>query len=122
VWSQQAELTWSDAGYSDRFGFSVALAKTTALIGAPGVRGGVGATYVFRESDDVWSQRAEETVPGSPTGPPPSAVQWRSRVVKRLSVLKPTPMTTVRSSSPERDRPSQRATPDDLEAVAVPAL
>ena len=66
VWSQKAELTASDAGSSDRFGFSVALAKTTALIGAPGVRGGVGATYVFRDSDDVWSQRAEETVPGSP--------------------------------------------------------
>jgi hypothetical protein len=49
VWSLQATLTASDQARYDNFGFSVALYRTTAVIGAPG-HGSVassGASYVF---------------------------------------------------------------------------
>ena len=34
LWSQQAHLTPSDGGTGDRFGFSVAISGTTAVVGA----------------------------------------------------------------------------------------
>ena len=50
-WSQQAELTASDAAADDWFGFSMALSGDTALIGASGEMTdpsiGPGAAYVF---------------------------------------------------------------------------
>ena len=44
-WSQQAELTAKDAATGDRFGRSVALSGTTALIGAPGKNSSTGSPY-----------------------------------------------------------------------------
>ncbi|MGH8428131.1 MAG: FG-GAP repeat protein [Gammaproteobacteria bacterium] len=62
-WSQTAKLTASDGAASNFFGTSVALAGSTALVGAPyaTVNGNayVGAAYVFSESDGTWSQTGE---------------------------------------------------------------
>lgn len=62
-WSQQAELTASDAVAYDELGYSVAVSGSTALLGAPchpAVGGcGPGAAYVFVESGGTWSQQAE---------------------------------------------------------------
>jgi hypothetical protein len=65
-WSQQAELTPSDD--AAKFGWSVALDGSTALVGAlcdDGVSGDVcgvgGVAYVFVQSGSTWSQQAELT-------------------------------------------------------------
>jgi hypothetical protein len=60
-WTQQAELTASDAAQGDQFGWSVALAGDggAALVGAPGHRTGVA--YVFVRSGTTWTQQAELT-------------------------------------------------------------
>jgi FG-GAP repeat len=50
-WSQQAKLTAADAAQNDSFGYSVALAGTTALVGADakaiGGHRAAGAAYVY---------------------------------------------------------------------------
>jgi FG-GAP repeat len=46
TWSLQGRLTASDGAPSDIFGSSVAIAKSTAVVGAPGNQG-TGAAYVF---------------------------------------------------------------------------
>ena len=65
TWSQQAELTASDGGASDYFGWSVAVSGNTAAVGATqhtiGSNSGQGAAYVFMESGGTWSQKAELT-------------------------------------------------------------
>ncbi|MGC2169273.1 MAG: DUF6531 domain-containing protein [Acidimicrobiales bacterium] len=59
TWSQSAELAApSGATY---FGSSVAIAGTTAVIGATGQSSSEGGAYVFSDSDDAWSQSAELT-------------------------------------------------------------
>jgi hypothetical protein len=80
VWSQEAYLKASNTGEDDNFGYSVAVAGDTAVVGAYGddsnatgvnaaVSGGTGtqadnsadlsgATYVFVRGDGVWSQQA----------------------------------------------------------------
>ena len=47
TWTQQAELTVSDAAARDRLGSAVALEDDTAVIGAPGRHGFIGASYIF---------------------------------------------------------------------------
>ena len=59
VWSQQRELTASDAAAGDSFGSSVSLTGDTAAIGAPGKTANQGAVYVFVESGSAWSQLQE---------------------------------------------------------------
>ena len=67
TWSQQAELTASDAAASERFGWSVAVDKNTGtvVVGAPnhtvGSNHGQGAAYVFVKSGGKWNQQAELT-------------------------------------------------------------
>jgi hypothetical protein len=46
AWTQQIKLTASDGGPGDNFGISVAIAKSTAVVGAPGSQG-TGAAYAF---------------------------------------------------------------------------
>ena len=46
TWTQQAKLTAPNGGPGDNFGISVAIAKSTAVVGAPGNQG-TGAAYVF---------------------------------------------------------------------------
>ncbi|MGH8426638.1 MAG: hypothetical protein ACRES7_01475 [Gammaproteobacteria bacterium] len=64
VWLEQKVIA-SDGAAGDRFGFSVALSGSTALVGAPNatVNGNQyqGAAYVFSESGGTWSQTAKLT-------------------------------------------------------------
>jgi hypothetical protein len=46
TWSQQAELTAAGGAPGDYFGFSVAIAGTTAVAGAPNANSGTGGAYV----------------------------------------------------------------------------
>ena len=46
IWSQRGELIASDAVDYDNFGWSVALYRSTLVVGAPG-HGSNGAAYVF---------------------------------------------------------------------------
>jgi hypothetical protein len=62
VWSQQTQLTASDAQDGEDFGWSVALYGTTAVVGAPESSSGLnGAAYVFLQSGSAWSQQAKLT-------------------------------------------------------------
>ncbi len=73
TWSQQAYLKASNTGATDRFGYSVAIADNTIVVGAydedsaaTGVNGNQsdnsavmsGAAYVFVRSGSTWSQQA----------------------------------------------------------------
>jgi hypothetical protein len=60
TWSQQAKLTASDGAASDFFGYSVAIAASTAVVGAPDNLG-TGAAYVFTGSGGTWTQQAKLT-------------------------------------------------------------
>jgi hypothetical protein len=70
TWSQQAELTASDAVEQEEFGNSVGISGTTAVVGAPfgNTLTGPGAAYVFSRSDSTWSQQAELTASDSAAG------------------------------------------------------
>ncbi|MEE9344950.1 MAG: FG-GAP repeat protein [Methylococcales bacterium] len=72
-WNQQAYLKASNTGKNDSFGFPVAIAANTVVVGAgseasiaSGVNGdqsdnsavNAGAAYVFSRSDNNWSQQA----------------------------------------------------------------
>ena len=62
---QQAQLTAGDGATGDYFGYSVALAGDTALVGAYGDDVGAnvdqGSAYVFTRSGTSWSQQAQLT-------------------------------------------------------------
>jgi hypothetical protein len=68
TWSQQAELTGSDAVAGDEFGYSVAISGSTVVVGAPAENSGAGATYVFVLSGSTWSQQAELTASDAAAG------------------------------------------------------
>jgi len=59
TWTQQAKLLASDGAAADRFGFSVAVAGDTALIGAPNDDYVKGSTYVFTRTGTTWTQQAK---------------------------------------------------------------
>lgn len=65
VWSEQAKLTADDGVAFDRFGISVALDGSTALVGAYNdhIAGNAdqGSVYVFTGSGSVWNQQAKLT-------------------------------------------------------------
>jgi hypothetical protein len=73
TWSQQAELTASDAD-SAVFGQSTGLSGSTAVIGAPNRDSGTGAAYVFHRSSTtgLWTQTrvltASDGMPGDILG------------------------------------------------------
>ncbi len=73
VWQQQAYIKASNTGVDDQFGYAVAIAGNTLVVGAPGeasdamgVNGNqannlafsAGAAYVFTRSGSTWSQQA----------------------------------------------------------------
>jgi hypothetical protein len=62
-WSQQAELTPTDAGADDHFGYSVSISGdgTTAVAGASHGATVTGNAYVFVRSGSSWSQQARLT-------------------------------------------------------------
>src|SRR5712691_5676645 len=70
TWSQQAELMAMHGAANDDFGNGVAVAGSTAIVGAFGSPGGglTGAAYVFHRSNDLtWHQKARLTASdGSP--------------------------------------------------------
>jgi hypothetical protein len=60
--AQQARLTASDGGFADFFGYSVAVAGDTAIVGAVGQPGagaasGRGWVYVFARNGSTWTQQ-----------------------------------------------------------------
>ena len=77
TWSQQAKLTAAGAAAGDDFGSSVAIAGSTAVVGAEGSNSGTGAAYVFTRSGSTWSQQAELTAADGAAGDI-SASQWPS--------------------------------------------
>ena len=64
AWSQQALLTAADAAQQDAFGVSVAIFRSTAVVGADGHNVGTWAAYVYVRSGTAWSQQAELTAVG----------------------------------------------------------
>jgi RHS repeat-associated protein len=66
-WSQPTELTATDKGQGDYFGWSVAISGSSAVVGALAsgtYPAGVGAAYVLTFSGGSWSQTAEFTDTG----------------------------------------------------------
>jgi hypothetical protein len=72
VWSQLQKLTAADGATGDRFGSSVGLSGSTALLGAPGAAVGTnvgqGAAYVFTVGGGSWSQQARLTAADGAAG------------------------------------------------------
>jgi uncharacterized repeat protein (TIGR01451 family) len=72
TWTQQAKLTASDAEASDVFGWSVALAGDTALVGAQwdnfGSNGDQGSAYIFVRSGTTWTQQVQLTASDGAAG------------------------------------------------------
>jgi hypothetical protein len=68
TWTQQAELTASDRGQQDQFGFAVSVGGNTALVGAPGKTSFTGAAYLFTSSGGTWTQQQELTASNAASG------------------------------------------------------
>jgi hypothetical protein len=64
TWTQRAELTAVGSAAGDSFGWSVALYRSAAVVGAPGSAAMPGAVYVFTGSGSTWTQRAKLTAVG----------------------------------------------------------
>ncbi len=64
-WAQQAELTSVDGAAGDRFGYSVSVCGSTAMVGAPYTSLPqaqlihLGFAYIFTQSGGTWTQQAE---------------------------------------------------------------
>jgi hypothetical protein len=58
-WTQQATLAASDAKTGYKFGLSLSVSNTTALIGSPNYGPRSGAVYAFTQSGGSWQQSAE---------------------------------------------------------------
>ncbi|HXW35920.1 MAG TPA: hypothetical protein VEJ87_15200 [Acidimicrobiales bacterium] len=69
-WALAGELTPSDGGAEDSFGYSVAVSGTTVVVGSPDhqVGGNInqGSAYVFSKSGSAWPQTAELTASPDP--------------------------------------------------------
>ncbi|RKH55880.1 DUF7507 domain-containing protein, partial [Corallococcus llansteffanensis] len=64
TWSEQAELTPSDAVLNEQFGWSVVLSGDTAVVSAvsvPADNSSSGAAYVFVRGGTTWSEQAKLT-------------------------------------------------------------
>ncbi|MGH8274478.1 MAG: hypothetical protein ACRES9_09560 [Gammaproteobacteria bacterium] len=59
TWTQTQRFSASDGGQGEQFGFSVALAGSTALITEPNGGAFGGVAYIFTDSGGTWSQTAE---------------------------------------------------------------
>ena len=71
TWTQQGgKLTGSPETGSGHFGSGVSLSAdgSTALIGAPGDSGGVGAAWVFTRSGSTWTQQGEKLTGAGESG------------------------------------------------------
>ncbi len=61
TWSQQAQLTPTDAGVGQEFGWSMAVSGPTLLVSAVKAHDDTGAVYVFSDAGGSWTQEAELT-------------------------------------------------------------
>ena len=71
VWGQQGpKLTAKGESGQGNFGYRIALSSdgNTALIGAPGDSGEVGAAWVFTRSGETWSQEGSKLTGGGHVG------------------------------------------------------
>jgi hypothetical protein len=61
TWSQQQKLISADGAEGDQFGWSVALAKDTAVISGIGIAAGRwhGPAYLFLQSNNTWRQQQQ---------------------------------------------------------------
>lgn len=62
IWSQQAKLTGPGGPYGNCFGCSVALDRSTAVVGSPS-----RAAFVFARSGDAWAPRGQFMNPDHPS-------------------------------------------------------
>ncbi|MEM6397609.1 MAG: hypothetical protein AAF741_14770 [Bacteroidota bacterium] len=67
-WVEEQKLTALDQATSDRFGWSVALAENTAIVGAFGDESERGAAYFFRFDGSSWNQEQKLTANDGVTG------------------------------------------------------
>ena len=76
TWTEQAELTASDAAADDQFGFSVAIAGQTVVVGVrsedPDLGGGpllsAGSAYLFTRSGTTWTEQVKLTASDADAG------------------------------------------------------
>lgn len=68
TWSQAQKLTAAEGADGDRFGLSVALGGSTALVGAYFANGQRGAAYAFTEDTGHWTESTEVTASDGATG------------------------------------------------------
>ncbi|MEY3230158.1 MAG: hypothetical protein RL689_245, partial [Planctomycetota bacterium] len=72
TWSQQAQLTTIGGAADDQFGYSVAIAGDTAVVGAVsddvGAVANQGSAYVFTRTGAAWSQQAQLNHVGAAAG------------------------------------------------------
>ncbi|MAG35748.1 MAG: hypothetical protein CL878_05825 [Dehalococcoidia bacterium] len=61
TWSEQRQLTASDAAANDSFGIAVSFETDTAVVGASGDNSLTGAAYIFTRSGTIWSQQQKLT-------------------------------------------------------------
>jgi hypothetical protein len=63
VWTQQQQLTAADGAAGDRFGYAVALAGESVIVGAPfddvGTKVDQGSATVFVRSGTIWTQQQQ---------------------------------------------------------------
>jgi len=62
IWNQSAKLVASDAAAHDQFGFSVAISRETAIVGAfldDNLAADAGAAYVFKHIGTEWIEQAK---------------------------------------------------------------
>jgi hypothetical protein len=68
TWTEQENLTASDGAAMDYFGWSVAIAGDTIVVGAIYDNGGQGSAYVFARSGSTWTEQqkliASDGAPG----------------------------------------------------------
>ena len=67
-WKQAAVLKGGDSAAGDEFGSSVAVAGTTAVVGAPFHAGDAGMAYVFAKTRTGWTETSELSVSGIAAG------------------------------------------------------
>jgi hypothetical protein len=67
-WTQQQKLSPTDGAPSDWFGFFVALAGDTAVVGAPLDDAAAGSVHVFVRSGAVWSEQQQLFQPAGAPG------------------------------------------------------
>jgi hypothetical protein len=68
AWTQDTLLTPSDAHSNERFGISVALQGSTAVVGAFGDNGVAGSAYVFTKNGSTWQGTQKLTASDAHSG------------------------------------------------------